>query len=234
MFDLNERIARWRKEWAQSEALGRSDLEELESHLREEIENLRSLKLSDEEAFWVARHRLGDTSSLAGEFAKINRAAMLRRRISWMVLGILVYFLVTYFAAAVTKAAVFLASAAGLRAYYLAGVALASEILVLITVVLFLYKVFVRNSNLGKLNRFLDGVQGKIALAVGFVLVVAVLVFAPLVFSALTVRLMSVSEYGQFALISTYAGLGRRVLLPVVLVGLLVVLAKSRSQRVVA
>ena len=59
MFNLNEKIIKWRSNLAQSETLAVSDLDELENHLREEIEQLTTLKLSDEEAFLVASHRLG-------------------------------------------------------------------------------------------------------------------------------------------------------------------------------
>jgi len=38
MFDLNEQIIKWRSNLAQSQTLGSSDIDELESHLREEIE----------------------------------------------------------------------------------------------------------------------------------------------------------------------------------------------------
>ena len=46
MFDINEQIKKWRCALAQSEAFSKSDVDELESHLREEIERLIALKLS--------------------------------------------------------------------------------------------------------------------------------------------------------------------------------------------
>ena len=76
MFDVNEAIIRWREGLAQGEACGKSDLEELECHLREQIEELSRSGLSAEEAFWIAVHRIGETGSLTREFAKINRGTV--------------------------------------------------------------------------------------------------------------------------------------------------------------
>ena len=64
MFDLNERINEWRRSLSQSAALNEQDLKELESHLREEIENLTDSELSAEEAFLIAAHRLGPEGRL--------------------------------------------------------------------------------------------------------------------------------------------------------------------------
>ena len=98
MLDLNEQINKWRGNLAQSQTLDSSDIDELESHLREEIENLIDLKLSDEEAFLIATHRLGSTESLAEEYEKINRGVKFRHRLFWIATGVLGYFLVTYLA----------------------------------------------------------------------------------------------------------------------------------------
>jgi hypothetical protein len=134
MFDLNEQIIKWRGNLAQSQTLGNSDIDELESHLHEEIENLTALKLSEEEAFLVATHRLGSTDSLAGEYAKINRSSIFRRRLSLMITGILTYLLATHFATAVSKDCVLLAANSGITGYRSLGfIGFGSQILILMT-----------------------------------------------------------------------------------------------------
>jgi len=134
MFDLNEQINRWRGNLAQSETLGSSDIDELESHLREEIENLTTLKLSDEEAFLIATYRLGSTDSLAGEYAKINRSSIFRRKFSLMITGILAYLLATHFATAISKDCVLLAANSGITGYRSLGfIGFGSQILTLMT-----------------------------------------------------------------------------------------------------
>ena len=80
MFDLNEKINLWRRNLAQPQTLSGSDIDELESHLREETENLTALNLSDDEAFLVATHRLGQPHSISEEFAKVNASVLWRKR----------------------------------------------------------------------------------------------------------------------------------------------------------
>ena len=134
MFDLNEQINKWRGNLAQSETLGSSDIDELESHLREEIESLKCLKLSDEEAFLVSTYRLGDTACLSDEYAKINRGKRFRQNVSWMITGILTYLLATHFATAVSKDCVLLAANSGITGHRSLGfIGFGSQILTLIT-----------------------------------------------------------------------------------------------------
>lgn len=134
MFDLNEKISMWRSNLAQSQALGGSDIDELESHLREETENLTALKLSEEEAFLVATHRLGSTDSLAEEYEKINRGKRFRQNVSWMITGILTYLLATHFATAISKDCVLLAANSGITGHRSLGfIGFGSQILILMT-----------------------------------------------------------------------------------------------------
>jgi hypothetical protein len=94
MSDVEKRIEQWRVDLAGSECLGRAEVQELESHLREEIQNLRTAGLSDEEAFLVGRRRLGDRAALEQEFAKVNPHRRLAHRLYWMILGMLTWFVV--------------------------------------------------------------------------------------------------------------------------------------------
>jgi len=134
MFDLNEQIDKWRSNLAQSQTLDNSDINELESHLREEIENLTALKLSDEEAFLIATYRLGDTAGLSDEYEKINRGKRFRQNVSWMITGILTYLLATHFATVISKDCVLLAANSGITGYRSLGfIGFGSQILTLIT-----------------------------------------------------------------------------------------------------
>jgi hypothetical protein len=89
MFDLNNGIQEWRKELSGTGCCYSKDIEELESHLREETESLTATGLSQEEGFLVARHRLGKAEALGREFSKINTWAVWRFRIFWMAVGVL-------------------------------------------------------------------------------------------------------------------------------------------------
>ena len=66
---LEERIGEWRQYFRRRQAVHSADVEELEDHLRSQIDTLRQAGLSDDEAFLVAVKRLGDLDSLSREFA---------------------------------------------------------------------------------------------------------------------------------------------------------------------
>ena len=66
---LEERIGQWRQYLQRRPAVHAADVEELEDHLRSQIEVLRRAGLDEDEAFLVAVKRLGDLNALAREFA---------------------------------------------------------------------------------------------------------------------------------------------------------------------
>jgi len=66
---LEERIAQWRQYLRSRPAVHAADVEELEDHLRSQIDALRGAGLHEDEAFLVAVKRLGDQDTLAREFA---------------------------------------------------------------------------------------------------------------------------------------------------------------------
>ena len=66
---LEERIGQWRQYLRRRQAVHPADVEELEDHLRSQIDALRGAGLDEEEAFLVAVKRLGDQDTLAREFA---------------------------------------------------------------------------------------------------------------------------------------------------------------------
>ena len=86
-FDLNQAILQWRTRISNAPTFRNSDLDELEDHLRETLESLKSLGLSAQESFWIAQHRLGSDNLLTGEFSKTNRPQIWLDRALWMVVG---------------------------------------------------------------------------------------------------------------------------------------------------
>lgn len=69
MFDLEAHITEWRKQMLAAGIKSPVPLEELESHLRDHIDRLKS-GLSEEEAFRTAAKELGDGKILKKEFSK--------------------------------------------------------------------------------------------------------------------------------------------------------------------
>jgi len=66
---LEERIDDWRQQLERHATLHPTDTDELEDHLRSQIDALREVGLREEEAFLVAVKRMGDSHELAHEFS---------------------------------------------------------------------------------------------------------------------------------------------------------------------
>ena len=80
MFDLEQAISEWRRRMLAAGIKTPMTLDELESHLREDLDREMQLGLSGEEAFQVAVKRIGTPVSLKCEFAKVARR-------KWVLLG---------------------------------------------------------------------------------------------------------------------------------------------------
>ncbi len=81
MFDLDQAIANWRRQLAGGGIRPPDVLDELESHLREDVEQQVRSGLSEEQALGTAIQRIGQASALKAEFAKTNGTRALQRRL---------------------------------------------------------------------------------------------------------------------------------------------------------
>ena len=70
MDPLESQIAEWRAFIAKGQAVSDEDVEELETHLREQVADLRGAGLADDEAFLIAVKRMGNVDDLSLEFAR--------------------------------------------------------------------------------------------------------------------------------------------------------------------
>lgn len=68
--NLDGRLGQWRAAISRSAAVSETDADELESHLRDSIDDLQRAGLDDEEAFLIAVRRLGATDAVTAEFAR--------------------------------------------------------------------------------------------------------------------------------------------------------------------
>jgi len=68
-FLLEERIGEWRQYFLKRQAVRAADVDELEDHLRSQVDALHKAGLDDDEAFLVAVKRLGNMDSVSREFA---------------------------------------------------------------------------------------------------------------------------------------------------------------------
>ncbi|GAA2013668.1 uncharacterized membrane protein YidH (DUF202 family) [Microbacterium ulmi] len=67
---VESRIAEWRTRLERRTAFDRADAEELEAHLREQMDELRRSGLSDDESFLIAIGRVGSLDDLSREYAR--------------------------------------------------------------------------------------------------------------------------------------------------------------------
>jgi hypothetical protein len=231
MFDLNEQINRWRGNLAQSETLGSSDIDELESHLHEEIENLTTLKLSDEEAFLIATHRLGSTDSLAEEYEKINRVVKFRHRLFWIATGILGYFLATYLADAFSIA---LAVSSGSMDYYTGIVFIVSKIMFWTIVVFLCYQLYKGGFDNLRIRQLLSSFKGK-CIFIAILVIAFIMLYCAILFIAVDILTQFeitkwIMDHRDFEVIEVFWGYLRlvwSVLLPALLVMLLIKLRRK-------
>ena len=79
MFELESQIRKWRGHLRSSGSLREQDLEELESHLRDNIDDLTARGITTEEAFLISIRRMGDTEALSDEFAKVTTESIWRQ-----------------------------------------------------------------------------------------------------------------------------------------------------------
>lgn len=80
MFDLERAIADWRRQTVGAGLKSKDTMNELETHLRDDIEQEMRAGLPAEQALKIAIERIGDVVRLKDEFAKIDRAP---REILW-------------------------------------------------------------------------------------------------------------------------------------------------------
>ncbi len=72
MFDMEMQIHSWSDHLRARGNFTEADINELESHLREEIDDLISAGLTPDEAFLISVKRLGNLDAISHEFAKVN------------------------------------------------------------------------------------------------------------------------------------------------------------------
>lgn len=81
MFDLEQAIVDWRQRMLAAGITTPVPLEELEIHLRDEIEEQAQLGLGDEEAFNAAVHKMGEARPIQNEFKKVGKGKRILRSI---------------------------------------------------------------------------------------------------------------------------------------------------------
>ncbi len=87
MHEIDRLVGQWRVTFAPFEEFARHDIDELEGHLRDVVEELRAHGLSEPEAVRVAKERIGAPDQLASEYRTGDPDAVWRRRVLWILAG---------------------------------------------------------------------------------------------------------------------------------------------------
>ena len=90
-FSLKESIKIWKSELSQNSNMTKDNIDELESHLQDEIHELKQLGLSAEESLLIAKNRIGNINDLTSEFGKVNKDVYFRNKILPYLKGILLF-----------------------------------------------------------------------------------------------------------------------------------------------
>jgi hypothetical protein len=231
MFDLNNEITKWLNGLGRLQAFEERDITELEAHLREEIDQLKASKLSEQEAFWIARHRLGDSDSIAAEFAKVNTSILWRKRLFWMVTGLLSYLVAKYIAGCASTGFVLLAWFAGVKGYPLGVIDIVSRLVVFLAVIFVFYQIIKRRDTQGELFcKVADKPWGKFLLFAGVVVIIAVMLAARILVPA-TVARLSVQEYAEMAIFRSFTELVWLISMPLILLAVVIRLRPSKLSK---
>jgi len=92
MFDLEHAIAAWRKQLMTAGINSRAVMDELETHLREEIDRQVITGLSAQQAFLNGLERLGKPEVIKAEFSKTGRASTMMEKFLIGICGLVVGF----------------------------------------------------------------------------------------------------------------------------------------------
>ena len=227
MFAIEQAVENWKNDLRQKQTLLETDIEELELHLREEMERLTPLGLNEEESFLIATRRIGDTAQMASEFAKVNTAAIWKNRFFWMIIGALLLQIFTSWAG-------LLAGGGALLGHQLTGLSwlatgVLNSILQNIVVLAFFYVFYaavVRTSLFRHIRKRLAIGSIIVMLALTFLLNMLISVGR----STLMARLCSPEQWGQFSVGLGYSSFGLAMFWPVIWLVLLYWLRPEKTQ----
>jgi hypothetical protein len=231
MSDVEKRIEQWRVDLAGSELLSHSDVNELESHLRDEMEHLQTSGLSDEETFLVARRRLGDMAALEEEFAKLNAPRRLTNRLWWMVAGVLAYLVAAHFSGVASQVSLAITQQMDLGPRVLATIATAVRIAAFCAVGTLVLWLCIRCAQAGSCSCIHLSRRVRLALLLG--VLIETLAFAAVrAFGVVHMAgTMSVQDYGQMVMLESFGSAAWRLMGPVLLAVLLITMHFAARQR---
>lgn len=146
-FNLKESLEIWKSELSQNSNMTRDNINELESHLQDEIHELQKIGLSIEESMLIAQNRIGNLKELTTEFGKVNKGVYFRNKIIPYLKGILLFIGFITIAELLTNCSILIAKGIGINDGNLNFVSIGILMLSIFILLLFSYKKY-NNINL--------------------------------------------------------------------------------------
>lgn len=134
-FNLAKSVQDWKLELFQSSNLTSDNINELESHLLDELDALKSKGLNNEEAFIISRKRIGNTDNISIEFGKVNKKICFSNMVLPYLNGILLAIMFLTIAELTRNTSVLIAKLSGVNDIYLNWISIV--LFVLLTSVMF-------------------------------------------------------------------------------------------------
>ena len=228
MSDVEVRIEQWRASLAGSDSLRQSDVTELETHLREEIEHLKTSGLRDDEAFLVARRRLGEPAALEEEFLKVSPHRRITSHLSWMTVGVLAYLSVSNLSECVTYTSAWMARVFALPQPCINVLACVVYAMTFAGFGVLLWRYWVSHSLSQEPMQ-----RGSISIRVGVFAAFAAVAtwWANSLYRAFLATFMPIGDCGHRHLSQAWASIAWAMLMPVLVAGLIVRLTAKDRRR---
>ncbi|GFP74716.1 permease prefix domain 1-containing protein [Clostridium fungisolvens] len=208
MFQLEKSLMDWKKKLSASNSLTNSDIEELESHLLDEIDALKKKTLTEEEAFYVACSRIGSVDLLTSEYSIVNSNFLWIKKFLWLLSG---YLIISFSEKLITTLSIFITTTffkrIELHAHELTYISFAVNILLSIVILCILFLPRIRGIAYfqAKFNYLL--VYKKWLLVVVFIIFIFMNTIGFSFINLPIMRNVGMSQYGYISVGHEYSGL---------------------------
>jgi len=232
MSDVENQIQQWKHALSSLDTVKDSDVREMEDHLREEIAHLRAAGLTDQEAFLVARRRLGDLASLEEEFAKVNASERLLNRLWWMVGGVFALMIANCCSQMAGQAATNASLAMKWSVNAIAVSTILSQAVVFFSVTAFSVWLIVRRVNEAGRHRVWLPTRRMVVTGLILMLILPAAAFAANILSAWHLATsMGPESYNRLVLARTPGMIIWPLLMPILLISILAIISRRARRR---
>ena len=233
MFQLEHELRKWTSRIDRLESMRDCDIEELEQHVRDSITELTPKGLTEEEAFLVATHRVGEPIAVGREFGKVNGDHAWARRVFWMLAGFLFFEVCQMAITAVAGFGQVLAALVGGDGTVMGYVSVGITALCWLGLAIGFYRRTATQNDGYFVGRFLSQAPGRV-LGIGVVLIVVLTTLTKLGSQITVTSMTPIGEIGEAALIAAWAHTLFTLLIPLTFLWVMMSIRVSMRDAVAA